>query len=79
MRSQLLLSPSSLAEKKTEMATLAALTYCTAAATYLLRDKMNCMVDFVSSFLQAPLACLGSMAQHSRAGKSVELAATLAT
>ena len=39
----------------------------------LLRDKMNCKVGFVNCFLQVPLACLGSMAQGSRAGISVEL------
>ena len=36
------------------------------------RDKISC-ASFVSSFLWVPLACLGSMAQGSRAGASVEL------
>ena len=34
----------------------------------VLRDKMNCTAGFASCFLRVPLACLGSMAQGSRAG-----------
>ena len=39
----------------------------------LLRPKMNCGVGLVNCFLWVPLACLGSMAEGSRAGTSGEL------
>ena len=37
------------------------------------RDKMNCFWGLDDSFLQVPLACLGSMAEGSWAGTSVQL------
>ena len=36
-------------------------------------DKMNCSGGYANCFLQVPLACLGSMAEGSWAGTSVQL------